>query len=104
MKARAGAPVQATVKTAGTEGTSPQVYEFGGGAVRPCTVTNQHATEDLYVSWPNVEDASASNFMCVLVAGQSVDLSIGGIINVVTLSVWFGASGDYDDVDVRGWN
>lgn len=105
---RVGAPANPVITTEGLPGTSDQVRTFrdDNGApayARPCVITNMHATEDLYVAGANEEGASPTNFMVKLAAGQAVDVSMDGRVNVSSVSFYF-ATADYEDfVQVRGW-
>ncbi|MHC4508021.1 MAG: hypothetical protein ACYTAO_03555 [Planctomycetota bacterium] len=97
---RTGAPIAAAVTTAGTPGAVTEVRTFASPA-RPVYVTNCNATDDLYVK-VNAADASTSDFLVKLVAGQAVELSSVGILNVQTVSLYY-ATAAYSDAKVVGW-
>ncbi len=97
---RTGAPIAAVVTTAGTPGSVTEVRTFDSPA-RPVYVTNCDATDDLFVK-VNAADASATDFLVKLVAGQAVELSSLGILNVQTVSLYF-ATGAYAGAKVIGW-
>jgi hypothetical protein len=64
-------------------------------------VTNCHATDDLYVK-VNAADAGTTDFLVKLVAGQAVELSSVGILNVQTVSLYY-ATAAYSNAKVVGW-
>lgn len=97
---RTGAPIAAAITTAGTPGTSAEVRTFASPA-RPVYVTNCDASDDLYVK-VNKDDASSTDFLVKLVAGQAVELSAVGILNVQTVSLYY-ATGAYAGAKVVGW-
>lgn len=110
MKTRIQGPLEAVVVTAGVVGTSPEVYDFhtgevAGGAkqyVRPCILTNKHATINMYVK-VNEANASDTDHHFLLKALSSLDVSVGGIVNVDTVSVYIAATAAFTDLQVHGW-
>ena len=96
---RVGPPGTPSTTTAGTPGATDEVRTFAMYA-RPCIVTNVSA-EDLYVL-VNEGGATASNYLLKLAAGQAVDASIGGHINVRSVSLYFAATA-YTSALVKGW-
>jgi hypothetical protein len=65
-------------------------------------VTNCHATDDLYVK-VNAANAGTTDFLVKLVAGQGVELSTNGVLNVQTVSLYY-AVGAYASAKVVGWS
>lgn len=98
---RTGAPIAATTTTTGTPGSSAEVRTFPSPA-RPVYVTNCAASEDLYVK-VNKDDASSTDFLVKLAAGQAVELSSRGILNVQTVSLYYAAAA-YSNAKVVGWS
>ncbi len=97
---RTGAPIAAAITTAGTPGSVTEVRTFASPA-RPVYVTNCDATDDLFVK-VNAADASSTDFLVKLTPGQAVELSSLGILNVQTVSLYYGASA-YTGAKVIGW-
>lgn len=97
---RSGAPQSATITTAGTPGSSDQVRTFTPYA-RPAYVTNMHATDDLYVKI-NEEGAADDDFVISVSAGQAVEITSRGIVNVTKVSLYY-ASAAYSNAKVTGW-
>lgn len=97
---RTGAPVAAAITTAGTPGSVTEVQTFASPA-RPVYVTNCHATDDLYVK-VNAADAGTADFLVKLAAGQAVELSSLGVLNVQTVSLYY-ATAAYSNAKVVGW-
>ncbi|KPL13119.1 hypothetical protein AMJ85_00230 [candidate division BRC1 bacterium SM23_51] len=97
---RAGAPVAAVTTTTGVPGTSAEVRTFTSPA-RPVYATNCDTTDDLYIKI-NKDDASSTDFLVKLTPGQAVELSTCGIVNVVTVSLYY-ASSAYAGAKVVGW-
>lgn len=98
---RTGAPIAATITTPGTPGSVTEVRTFTSPA-RPVYATNCHATEDLHVK-VNAADASTTDFLVKLAAGQGVELSSLGILNVQTVSLYY-ATAAYANAKVVGWS
>jgi len=98
---RIGAPINPTSTTTGVPGTSDEVVTFLTDYVRPCVVTNTDTADPLYVL-VNEEAASTTNFLVKLTAGQAVDVSFNGRLNVKSLSLFY-ASAVYSKAQVRGW-
>jgi hypothetical protein len=97
---RAGAPVAADITVSGVPGTSAEVRTFSHPA-RPVYVTNCDVDDDLYVK-VNKDDVSTSDFLVKLAAGQAVELSSRGILNVKTVSLYY-ATAAYASAKVVGW-
>ena len=97
---RIGAPSAAAISTAGTPGSTAEVRTFPHPS-RPVYVTNCDASDDLFVK-VNKADASATDFLVKLTAGQSVEVSSVGILNVKTVSLYY-ATGAYAGAKVVGW-
>lgn len=103
---RHGAPIQPDITTTGTPGALDQVRTFRDAAlrplyVRPCVVTNLHATEDLFVLI-NEENASDVNYLRKVPAGEAIDFSFTGRLNVNFVSLYYVAAA-YSNAQVRGW-
>jgi len=98
---RTGAPIAAAITTAGTPGSATEVRTFDRPA-RPVYVTNCHASDILYVK-VNADDAGDTDFLVKLVAGQAVELSSRGILNVQTVSLYY-ATAAYSNAKVVGWS
>ena len=103
---RVGAPVQPTVTTPGSPGTSDQVRTFlspDGRDVytRPCFITNTDGADTLFIL-VNEIDASNVNYLAKLAPGQAVDISVEGQIDVNFVSLYY-ASAAYTAALVRGW-
>lgn len=101
VKTRSGIPTVATIITAGVPGTSPQVRDFGKAYVRPMLITNKHATEVLHVSVNGIV-SSATAFMWKLAAGEALDPTFRGIVNIQQISLYY-ASVAYTNAATLGW-
>lgn len=97
---RTGAPIAAAITTAGTPGSVTEVRTFPSPA-RPVYATNCHASDDLYVK-VNAADAGTADFLVKLAAGQAVELSSLGVLNVKTVSLYY-ATAAYTNAKVVGW-
>jgi len=62
---------------------------------RPVLVTNAVGmANNMYVIVNEGTDPTSSNFMFIVQNTQTVDVSLGGIINVTSIRIFPGASGD----------
>lgn len=111
--ARTGAPVtdkSATLVQAGTDNdlTDPRILDLGKPC-RPCWVTNHNTNAALRVkvnSQTNFDDTSEDDGVghISVPAGQSVEVSAGGIIEVQSLSfATQNVADDLDQVGVAAW-
>ena len=103
---RTGPGIAGTVTTAGTPGASDEVRNFLNSSnkpvyCRPCVVVNTHASDVLYVL-PNSVDCSPTNYLAKCAAGQAVDISIEGQIDVETVSLYY-ATAAYSAALAWGW-
>jgi len=102
---RSGESIAPTVTTVGVEGTSDQVWTFDVD-VRPCRITLNEATEVyIKVNGTDTDPASATDFDFRLAAdGDSADLSVNGLVNVKTVSIFAAtATTVFDNLVLRGW-
>jgi hypothetical protein len=97
---RTGAPIAAATTTAGTPGSVTEVRTFASPA-RPVYVTNCDTGDVLYVK-VNAADASTTDYLVKLVAGQAVELSSLGILNVQSVSLYY-ATAAFTNAKVVGW-
>ncbi len=111
-KPRAGSSVVPTTTSNGTDGsaTVPRVMEFAFYA-RPCVVYNNTGNNNVIRVKVNATDAtdfggaSSDGIGHFSVNDQtSVDVSMGGAVNVERVSFVTTAGGDdLDNVEVHGW-
>jgi len=109
---RSGIPVVPGQVSAGTDGnlTSPRVYEFATYA-RPVMIWNNTGNGNPIRVKLNSSDATdfgggsddgLGHF--VIPDGSSVEVSLGGLLNVKRISfVTTDGGDDLDDVEVHGW-
>lgn len=102
MKMRSGPAVEPTTTTAGVEGTSAMVVEFDNYA-RPCYVNNVNADSEVLFVKVNESDCSASDYHYRLAANAGQDVSLGGQVDVGSLSLYAAGNTPYDTVRVFGW-
>lgn len=101
VKTRSGTPTAATIVTAGTPGSVAEDRDFGKVYARPVLITNNHATEALNVSINGIV-SSATAFMWQLAAGDALDPTFRGIVNIQQVSLYY-ASVAYSNAIVLGW-
>lgn len=101
LKIRSGTPTTATIISAGTPGTSADTRNFGTSYARPMLVTNNHATEALNVSINGIT-STATVFMWQLAAGDALDPTFRGLIDVHEISLYY-ATVAYSNAIVLGW-
>jgi len=99
---RNGPPVTPATTTAGTPATDDRVVTFEV-YTRPCVVCNGEATDPLYVK-VNAAPASNTDFHFKILAGESLDVSFQGIVNVNSLSLYYAnVASAYAKAVVYGW-
>jgi hypothetical protein len=104
---RVGVPTRATQVTAGTDNdlTAPRVVQFSNYG-RPVIVANQTGNGNAIRVKINATDTNFSTDLghFSINDGFAVDVSLGGLVNVVTVSFVTLAGGDsLDNVGVVGW-
>lgn len=104
---RSGESVAPVVTTAGVEGTSAQLYTFPID-VRPCRISlMEGGVAYIKVNGTDAAPASTTDFDFARngAATGEADLSVGGLVNVKTVSVFTtaGATTIYDTLVLRGW-
>jgi hypothetical protein len=60
-----------------------------------------HTTDDVYILI-NEESATATNYLRKVPAGETVDFSFHGRVNVGLVSLYF-VTAAYSNVQIRGW-
>lgn len=112
---RSGSPRGFASVTAGTPGSVAAYRVFKDTSiqgtnpvanVRPVIVSNAGATEPVYVLMNFAVDgqaADASTWAFKVLAGTSVDISMGGLLNIWSVSLYM-AGGNYTDVVVWGFH
>lgn len=108
---RRGLSSTPTNTTVGVEGTSDAVWTFAND-VRPCLISSLE-DQPIFVKINGDDDnpASATDFDFHInpffedaePGRHTFDLSLGGLINIKSLSIWAAASTVFDNLVIRGW-
>jgi len=70
---------------------------------RPCFINNINANSEVIYVLVNETGATATNYHYRLAAYGTQDLSLGGQVDVATVSIYAAGNSPYDTLKVFGW-
>ena len=100
---KGGAPVTPAVTTAGTPGTSAQVWTFTRGSVRPCFVGNTSSTTVLFLKVNSADAVTATDWVISIPSLGWYDVSQEGLINVDSIKAWMAVGGSFASIVINGF-